>query len=1485
MIDKTLIVTYGNQSHKYGLRNKKKDIIVGNQLSDTITFPSLQEKIKVEWDGDTCTVNRQPLENHLRLTLMAGDRMHFYLIDPSERHILDTAGRDYFSIGQHTYDSITIEDLSANLFLFREANHEGFLLEVHDGDVYLNYSLTSGNCRVEEGDLLFADGVLMTIRKETIEILSSGREVNTSFVSLPLKENDYGPDYPNYHRSPRIIYREPEDKRVIGTPTAKPTKPSEQLARTIVPPLVMIVALGFISLLQPRGIYILVMLAMTVTTVIFSITSYIKSVRKYKADMAHRDKTYREYLQRKTKELHEAIEEQRHALEYHYPNVEEIREMIWNMNARIYEKTRYHHDFLTFRAGLGTVDTSFEIEFREEEYSQEEDELIDAARELKSYFHEVKDVPVVTSLTNGPLGYIGQRELVREQLQLLVMQIALFHSYHDVQFINIFPEEEKEDWQWMRWLPHASLQDLNVRGFVYHERSRDQVLHSMYQVLKERKQHLDEKGNKNEKIFFSPHYVILITEEKLIIDHIIMEFFNEDPSELGVSLVFVQDVMQSLPEHVRTVVDIRDSNSGNILLENGELVNKRFTPDHFPIHFNKEDVSRGLAPLHHLQSLKNSIPESVTFLEMYQVEKVEELQLAERWAENETYKTMAVPLGLRGKEDIVQLNLHEKAHGPHGLVAGTTGSGKSEIIQSYILSLAVNFHPYEVAFLLIDYKGGGMANLFKGLPHLLGTITNLDRTQSMRALASIKAELQKRQRLFGEHDVNHINQYQKLYKQGKVAEAMPHLFLISDEFAELKAEQPDFMKELVSTARIGRSLGIHLILATQKPSGVVDDQIWSNSKFKLALKVQNASDSNEVLKTPDAAEITLPGRAYLQVGNNEIYELFQSAWSGADYVPDKNEHEYVDTTIYGINELGQYDILSEDLSGLDKKEEVESVPTELDAVVNYIRDYAEAQQIEPLPRPWLPPLPERIFLKDIHDISFKEAWQEPKGPLEITIGLLDQPELQEQNPLTLNLTEDGHIVTFSSPQYGKSTFLQSVVMDLTRQHHPGHLHIYLLDFGTNGLLPLKGIPHVADTLLLDETEKMGKWIRMMTNLVKERKQKLSKFSAADIEMYEKMSGETVPNILIVVDNYDSVRDSDFSDELERVMTQIAREGASIGIHLAITAGRQTAMRMPLLSNIKLQLALYLIDESEARSIVGKTDLVIEEVPGRGMMKLEEPTLFQIALPSEGEDVLVQLENLKQEAEEMQTEWKGELPQAIPIVPDVLFYQEFIQRPQAINLLSEGRLPVGLDFEDVVPITFTNQTHIFVGATDVFKTYDVFQQFFQMLKTQLEQGFIDELIYFEDKAGTLEDQKETIDCYLTDTTEKESMIDNIFQVLKARKDIPKEEYQPIYLLLPDCIGYDDEWTEESLDKLTTILEEGDRWKIFCIVGDVFDKLSRSFSQHASVIKKIKNVISLSKVNDQSVYTVNNIGYREGQLGESEGYLIENEQAVKIKLPKA
>lgn len=218
------------------------------------------------------------------------------------------------------------------------------------------------------------------------------------------------------------------------------------------------------------------------------------------------------------------------------------------------------------------------------------------------------------------------------------------------------------------------------------------------------------------------------------------------------------------------------------------------------------------------------------------------------------------------------------------MIAGGTGSGKSEFIISYILSMAINYSPDEVAFILIDYKGGGLADAFvdkkKGiyLPHVVGTITNLDGASINRSLLSINSELKRRQTVFKnaksatEEGTMDIYDYQKLYRLGKVSEPMPHLFIISDEFAELKKQQPEFMDELISTARIGRSLGVHLILATQKPSGVVNDQIWSNTKFRVCLKVASKSDSQEMLKRPEAAEIKNTGRFYLQVGYNDFLQ-------------------------------------------------------------------------------------------------------------------------------------------------------------------------------------------------------------------------------------------------------------------------------------------------------------------------------------------------------------------------------------------------------------------------------------------------------------------------------------------------------------------------------------------------------------------------------------------------------------------------------------
>ena len=245
-------------------------------------------------------------------------------------------------------------------------------------------------------------------------------------------------------------------------------------------------------------------------------------------------------------------------------------------------------------------------------------------------------------------------------------------------------------------------------------------------------------------------------------------------------------------------------------------------------------------------SLEGELIKNISMFKMLNILSVEDLDLKARWSASKVTKSMAAPVGV-SKTGIVMLDLHDKAHGPHGLVAGTTGSGKSEILQTYILSMATLYHPYEAAFVIIDFKGGGMVNQFAQLPHLLGAITNIDGNAINRSLKSIKAELQKRQKYFAQADVNHIDKYIRKYKAGEVSEPLPHLIIIVDEFAELKAEQPEFMKELISAARIGRSLGVHLILATQKPAGQVNEQIWSNSRFKLCLKVQSKEDSNDCL--------------------------------------------------------------------------------------------------------------------------------------------------------------------------------------------------------------------------------------------------------------------------------------------------------------------------------------------------------------------------------------------------------------------------------------------------------------------------------------------------------------------------------------------------------------------------------------------------------------------------------------------------------------
>ena len=454
---------------------------------------------------------------------------------------------------------------------------------------------------------------------------------------------------------------------------------------------------------------------------------------------------------------------------------------------------------------------------------------------------------------------------------------------------------------------------------------------------------------------------------------------------------------------------------------------------------------------------------------------------------------------------------------------------------------------------------------------------------------------------------------------------MPHLFMISDEFAELKSEQPDFMDELISTARIGRSLGVHLILTTQKPAGVVNDQIWSNSNFKISLKVSDKSDSMEVLKTPDAASITLPGRAYLEVGNNEMYELFQSAYSGADYRPDEDDSNQ-SFLIKKINKMGQQQVISQDLSGLDETGHVEKVPTQLEAVVNKVHDLFEESGAKPLAQPWLPPLRERIFVSELRKLETNENQKD----LTVTIGQVDVPSEQDQRPVEINISEDGNIGLYAAAGYGKSTFLQTMVMELARKNTPGEVNFYLLDFGTNGLMPLRNLPHVADLIGLGEDEKIRKFIKRINRLMKERQAMLGKHSVANIEMYQQMTGEIIPEVMVVIDNFDGINDTRYGEQFLNTMVKMTRDGNSLGIHLIASASSVRAMHSTLLNNIKRRIALKQNSDDDLYQLLGKTRITIDDVPGRGLMMLDEVRLFQTALPVEGKDDVEVISNLRNE---------------------------------------------------------------------------------------------------------------------------------------------------------------------------------------------------------------------------------------------------------------
>ena len=669
-----------------------------------------------------------------------------------------------------------------------------------------------------------------------------------------------------------------------------------------------------------NGLFMYVGLVTAVTSAIFGTIRSVRAMRDSRTQFeefeSRRNQKYGEYLNQKEQLISQMYTKNQTTMIQSFPAAIDCTDYDAD-HPELWSRNSVQKDFLTVRLGLGTLPFQVAITIPDEKFTMIDNTLADKPAEIRDKYRLLHDVPVCVDLMEHRLiGVVGGRRMsgALQVVRDLVAQITANNVYTEVKLAFIYDDQKNglsKDWNYTKWLPHVWNETESFRYIASDKEEAREVFYELSNRLRER---LETADSDKSGAVPKPYYILFIANPELLDGELIRRYIFDPEDACGLTTVILTEHYEDLPNECEFVIENDEEFQGYYSTSQDR---NRWTPVVF------DDVTT--QDLEHLASnivnlrvkeLEGSgdIPDTITFLDMYGVHRIADLNVLDRWKKSRSYETMRALIGEKNGGAPCYLDIHEKYHGPHGLVAGTTGSGKSETLETYILSLSIEFSPDDVGFFIIDYKGGGMASLFTHLPHMIGQISNLSGNQINRALVSIQSEKDRREALFKDANVKDIRDYTKLYQKGMATVPLPHLIIVIDEFAELKHDQPEFIQEIVSVSRVGRSLGIHLIMSTQKPAGSVSEDIWANSKFKLCLRVQSRQDSMDMLHKPDAAYLTQTGRAYLQVGNDELYEQFQSGYSGAPYSEDEED----DSAVAAILDVNGKPVIEGNRSKMDK---------------------------------------------------------------------------------------------------------------------------------------------------------------------------------------------------------------------------------------------------------------------------------------------------------------------------------------------------------------------------------------------------------------------------------------------------------------------------------------------------------------------------------------------------------------------------------------
>ncbi len=872
--------------------------------------------------------------------------------------------------------------------------------------------------------------------------------------------------------------------------------------------------------------------------------------------------------------ISDLMRRQRLASWYRMPDAVVIEDIATAPLSRLWERRRADADAMALRLGVGEVDL---------------DARFEGGGKDRGIGHRVgvTPSPIAADLRRGPLGIAGDRAAASALVRSLVVSFATLRSPRDSRIVVICPDDAADDWAFAQWLPHTQPAGPGAVAIGNTDDTRRERLRELTVALEHRLRAAGQKGA-------GPIEDILVIVDGARDARMLpgMVPLLEQGAAAGIHIVATDTERARLPEEARSIVEIDPSDPSVARVETGGAYHPVVLLDGMSIP-RAERIARSLCSLRHVSGVGDDaiLPETVRFVDLMRIDLDDPAPLIKRWTTQP--RNTFVVVGATGDGEFA---LDISRDGPHALVAGTTGSGKSEFLQTLVVSLALANRPDALNFVLIDYKGGSAFADCERLPHTVGMVTNLDARETERALASLEAELKRRERVLRDLGAKDIDAAWAKDADTAAARGLARLMIVIDEFAELRTELPEFIDGLVRIARVGRSLGVNLVLATQRPAGVVTPEMQSNINLRVALRVTDRTDSSDVLGSSEASLISpaTPGRAYVRMGPSAAPVAFQAA-RVAGLRPG------VQRTTRLAPRKAQ---LRWDTLGFPPKfpaavqtagEVTDHDDTDLRALVALIGQATSELGIRRNPSPWLVPLPTVLPLDRFQG--------EPIPEHAIVLGLEDVPGEQSQHPLVWDARTASHVLFIGGSMSGRTSALRSMSAQLIQQFPPNDLHLYVIDFGNGALLPLVDAPHTGAVVTQLDADRLP---RLVQALLEDLARRQAVMAAAGVGHISEQRAQATPEnrlayAAVIVDGWERMLSTMNPDQLVTFRDQfmrVLREGPAVGVRVLITGDRGVSGDK-ITSFIDEQYVLPLRDLSDYRTagILSK-DIPTDLPPGR-----------------------------------------------------------------------------------------------------------------------------------------------------------------------------------------------------------------------------------------------------------------------------------------------